>query len=206
MHSRNAPLTPWFCSHFFVCSFRYARLPPRTAPRCASLRPPGMGLGVVFTDLAFESTYGGQQLVPYGSGAEARPRNDASLLRRLFVVTNVGTLLQFNYDTLDFQCVYRLHDGAITSIAVNEGFCVTASTDQFLRVWPLDFSDYWLEVRVQRDCTRAALSFFLSRCPPRAPALPPPALTRAPRLPASFRTPLSLSPRTAPPRLTTKAQ
>ena len=113
----------------------------------ASSPPPGMGGGVVFTDLAFESTYGGQQLVPYGSGAEVRPRNDASLLRRLFVVTNVGTLLQFNYDTLDFQCVYRLHDGAITSIAVNEGFCVTASTDQFLRVWPLDFSDYWLEVR-----------------------------------------------------------
>ena len=115
----------------------------------------GMGHGVVFTDLAFEATYGGQVLVPHGQSSGP----DASLLRRVFVVTNVGTLLQFNYDTLNFQCVYRLHDAAITSIAVNEGFCVTASADQYLRVWPLDFSDFWLEAHHEGAVTCIDISY-----------------------------------------------
>ena len=29
---------------------------------------------------------------------------------------------------------------------VSEGLCVTGSDDNFLRVWPLDFSDFLLEV------------------------------------------------------------
>jgi hypothetical protein len=37
--------------------------------------------------------------------------------------------------------------GPINAIAVHEGFAVTASDDKFMRVWPLDFTDYLLEVR-----------------------------------------------------------
>lgn len=29
---------------------------------------------------------------------------------------------------------------------VSEGLCITGSDDKFLRVWPLDFSDFLLEV------------------------------------------------------------
>lgn len=45
------------------------------------------------------------------------------------------------------QCIYKLHSGAINSISINEGFCVTGSDDCFLRVWPLDFSDFYLQAQ-----------------------------------------------------------
>ena len=34
---------------------------------------------------------------------------------------------------------------AINSICVNESFCVTASDDRYLRMWPLDFKAVYLE-------------------------------------------------------------
>jgi WD40 repeat protein len=88
--------------------------------------------GTKFTDLAFESAYG-----PAPSEGTAQ--------KRVFVSTAEGTVVQVNYATKAMECVYRLHDSAIHTIAVNEGFCVTGSQDKFLRVWPLDFSDYFLE-------------------------------------------------------------
>jgi WD40 repeat protein len=88
--------------------------------------------GTVFTDLAFESAYG-----PSPSEGDAQ--------KRVFVSTAAGTVVQVNYASKAMECVYRLHDSAIHTIAVNEGFCVTGSEDKFLRVWPLDFSDYVLE-------------------------------------------------------------
>jgi hypothetical protein len=63
----------------------------------------------------------------------------------------VGTS-QVNYTTTVLECVYRLHDAAIHSVSVNEGFCVTASADKYLRVWPLDFSDFFLEAQVAYTC------------------------------------------------------
>ena len=43
-------------------------------------------------------------------------------------------------------CVYQLHSAAINSLVVHDSFCVTGSDDKMLRVWPMDFSDYLLEV------------------------------------------------------------
>ena len=40
-----------------------------------------------------------------------------------------------------------MSSASIRTIAVNEGYCVTGSDDTFLRVWPLDFSDYILEAQ-----------------------------------------------------------
>lgn len=40
-----------------------------------------------------------------------------------------------------------MHDSSICSIRVSAGFCVTGSEDQFLRVWPLDFSEFFLEAK-----------------------------------------------------------
>ena len=56
-------------------------------------------------------------------------------------------LFQINYETTELEGVLQLHDSAINSIVVTEGFCVTGSDDCFLRVWPLDFSEYLLEAR-----------------------------------------------------------
>jgi len=84
-----------------------------------------------FTDLAFESKYG-----------EADHTS-----KRLFVSTASGALFQINYQTRTLETIYKLHSGPIYSISVNEGFCVTGSGDQFLRVWPLDFSDFYLQAQ-----------------------------------------------------------
>ena len=55
-------------------------------------------------------------------------------------------LLQINYGTRTLERVYQLHSAAINCMLVSEGLCVTGSDDKFLRVWPLDFSDFLLEV------------------------------------------------------------
>lgn len=98
-----------------------------------------------FTDLAFESGYGARAI-----------ENEAQ--RRVFVAADNGTVLQVNYETRVLECVFRLHDGAISSIAVNEGFCVTGAADNYLRVWPLDFSDYFLEAQHEGPVTSASIS------------------------------------------------
>jgi hypothetical protein len=49
------------------------------------------------------------------------------------------------------ECIYQLHVGAINCLVLHEGFCLTASDDHFLRLWPLDFSDHLLEVRPVRE-------------------------------------------------------
>ena len=72
--------------------------------------------GTVFTDVAYESAYGPRPL----EGVEQK---------RIFASTMDGTVVQVNYQTKLMECVYRLHDAAIHSIAVNEGFCVTGSED-----------------------------------------------------------------------------
>lgn len=64
-------------------------------------------------------------------------------------------------------CVYQLHSAAINSLCIHDGFCVTGSDDKQLRVWPMDFSDYLLEVSMgsqaegaqtlERICAQAML-------------------------------------------------
>lgn len=50
---------------------------------------------------------------------------------------------------------YKIQSCAINCIAMSEGFCVIGSDDGSLRVWPLDFTDYLLEV------SPSLLFFFL---------------------------------------------
>ena len=67
-------------------------------------------------------------------------------------------------------CVYQLHSAAINTLVVHDSFCVTGSDDKMLRVWPMDFSDYLLEVwnSVHTCCARCILQAFFytshSRC------------------------------------------
>jgi WD40 repeat protein len=84
-----------------------------------------------FTDLGFEPVYG------VGD----------SQSKRIFVATKDGSVFQVNYEERVLECIYQLHDAPITSLAVNEGFCVTGSEDCYLRVWPLDFTDYYLQAK-----------------------------------------------------------
>lgn len=90
--------------------------------------------GTVFTDMGFDLVY------------QAFPSN-IPRTRPLYVSSSLGTLLLINYDTRSVVCVYQLHDSAINCVSINEGFCVTGSEDNFLRVWPLDFTDFFLEAQ-----------------------------------------------------------
>ncbi|KAF5836714.1 WD40-repeat-containing domain protein [Dunaliella salina] len=55
-------------------------------------------------------------------------------------------------------CVYQLHSGAINTIVMHSGFCVTASDDRQLRVWPTGFTDYLLEAEHESGVTSVGVS------------------------------------------------
>ena len=76
--------------------------------------------------------------------------------KRLFCATVTGAVVQVNYGKRQLERVFQLHDGKINDLRVAEGFAVTASDDKFLRVWPTDFSDFFLEAEHE-----SAVSLFL---------------------------------------------
>jgi WD40 repeat protein len=78
--------------------------------------------------------------------------------RKLFASTAGGAVFQINYTDRSLECVYQLHSGAINCMRLNEGFCVTASADRYLRVWPLDFSDFFLEAQHETAVTAVDIS------------------------------------------------
>lgn len=41
---------------------------------------------------------------------------------------------------------------------MNEAFCVTGSDDQFLRVWPLDFSEFFMEAKHEGSVMNVQIS------------------------------------------------
>lgn len=103
---------------------------------------PCVGLDI-FTDIAFES---GQAAVALGQE------------RRVFVAAVSGSVYQINYDKLHLETVYQLHTGAINTLVVNEGFAITGSDDKYLRVWPIDFSDFFLEAEHETPVTAVGMS------------------------------------------------
>lgn len=89
----------------------------------------------VFTSLDFE----------YGFKSADRDENEA--LKRVFVGSKHGMIFQVNYQSESLEATYKTNDAAIYSISVNDAFCVTGSEDQFLRVWPLDFQEFFMEAQ-----------------------------------------------------------
>ena len=67
--------------------------------------------------------------------------------KRVFVGSKHGLLFQINYLSRELEGVYKIHDGSVCALSISAGFCVTGSEDKFLRVWPLDFSEYFLEAK-----------------------------------------------------------
>jgi WD40 repeat protein len=72
------------------------------------------------------------------------PKSD-ELLKRIFVGAAHGLIFQVNYHTRELEGVFQIHDGPVKSLSVTEGFCVTVSGDGYLRIWPLDFTEFYLE-------------------------------------------------------------
>ncbi|KAH8046683.1 hypothetical protein JL721_12319 [Aureococcus anophagefferens] len=81
-----------------------------------------------FTDLCFEPVYG------------ARDRLDLSYAQRALL------------------CVLRLHDGPIRRVDATPGYVVTASDDCYVRLWPLDFSDYLMEAKHEAPVVDVAVA------------------------------------------------
>ena len=94
----------------------------------------------VFTTLDFE--YGAYETAVHGIDSKD---NDA--LKRVYVASKHGMVYQISYHTEQLEATYRTNDSDIYSIAVNEAFCVTGSADQYLRVWALDFSEFFMEAK-----------------------------------------------------------
>lgn len=77
---------------------------------------------------------------------------------KLYISTSSGCLYQIDYKNRLIESVYQLHEGPIRTIYIHEGICVTGSDDRFIRVWPLDFSDFFLEAQLDSPITSAVLS------------------------------------------------
>ena len=54
---------------------------------------------------------------------------------------------QVNYLSRELEGVFKCHDSAICYPALSVGFCISGSDDQYLRVWPLDFSEFLIEAK-----------------------------------------------------------
>ena len=89
----------------------------------------------MFTDLDFEGEFNSSDVV------------ESESMKRMLVSSKHGMVFCINYHTQKLENYYQLHDGAIHSIAVNVGFCVTGSEDHLLRVWFLDFSEFFIEAK-----------------------------------------------------------
>jgi WD repeat-containing protein 90 len=99
----------------------------------------------VFTSLDFEH---GARAAVSSSGSSLNPDSkENEALKRVYVASKHGMVYQVNYATEQLEATYRTNDSSIYTIAVNEAFCVTGSEDQYLRVWPLDFSEFYMEAK-----------------------------------------------------------
>ena len=66
---------------------------------------------------------------------------------KVYVGSNGGCIFQITCNNQELEAVYKVQDSAILSLAVNEAFCATGSRDGFLRIWPVDFSEFLIEAK-----------------------------------------------------------
>lgn len=106
--------------------------------------------GSTFVTLAFDpgSVAIAGTVEPGASSTSPRPR--------VLIGTSAGAVVALDHDARVPTAAFRLHDAAIASIRVADGFVATASADGFLRAWAPDFSDFFLEA--EHDSPLAACS------------------------------------------------
>jgi len=138
--------SPYENSRLVSCgseNVRFWRLKSDHLPACPAILNE-FARGTAFTDVAFESSYG--------------MLDDRDIQKIVFVSSDKGTILQISYTTRSVLCVLRLHTGPINTLCVNEGYAVTGGSDGYLRLWPLDFSDFLLEAKHEGGVEGVALS------------------------------------------------
>eukprot|EP01041_Mallomonas_annulata_P004233 gene4233-8422_t len=88
------------------------------------------------------------------TGCDQDPRINTTV----FAASTKGILLKIDYIREQVLSSYHLHEGAIRSLAIDNGFLVTGGDDCKLRVWPLDFSDFLLEAHHEGAVSLLTLS------------------------------------------------
>ena len=68
-------------------------------------------------------------------------------IRSVYVASKSGMIYQICYWTEKLLKFYQTNDQAIYAISVNETFAVIGSEDLYLRVWPLDFCEFFMEAK-----------------------------------------------------------
>ena len=94
----------------------------------------------------------------FDNGFKSSDPTENETFKRIFVGSKHGMVFQINYHTEALEATFPLHDGAIYSLSVNEAFCVTGSEDKFLRIWPLDFSEFFMEARHEGTVSAVEIS------------------------------------------------
>jgi WD40 repeat protein len=78
--------------------------------------------------------------------------------RYSYISTTRGTVFRVNLSDISLECIYTIHKNAVNSIDSTGQHFVTGSADSFVRVWPADFSDYFLEAQHSSPVLKAKIS------------------------------------------------
>lgn len=70
-----------------------------------------------------------------------------SSMKKVFVGNDKGLVFQINYKTSELESVFKCHNLPIYSIKCNPAYVCTGSEDGYLRVWPFDFSEFFIEAK-----------------------------------------------------------
>jgi len=68
-------------------------------------------------------------------------------MKKVFVGSDKGMVFQVNYKSAELEAVFKCHNAAILSIKCNPAYVATGSEDLYLRVWPFDFSEFFIEAK-----------------------------------------------------------
>ena len=79
--------------------------------------------------------------------------------QRVMFGSNQGMIFIVNMMTRKLQSVFKVHEGSINSISISSGFCVTGGEDHYVRVWPLDFSEFHLEAKYEGGIKALSVAF-----------------------------------------------
>ena len=66
---------------------------------------------------------------------------------KAYIGSSSGTVLQISCLSQELESVYLIQNSPILTIASNEIFIVTGSTDGFCRVWPAGFEEFIMEAK-----------------------------------------------------------
>jgi len=78
---------------------------------------------------------------------------------RVFVGSESGCIFQISCTSMELEAIFKIQDSPILALSVNDAYCATGSQDGFLRVWPIDFSEFIMEAKHDSGVCSVDISF-----------------------------------------------